>query len=146
MDNDPAILAALRERIEASPFHAAFGVRVEAANEGAVRLSWEARPEDLNLQGLVHGGLLATLADMAMGLAVRTALEPGRRHVTIELSVRYLLPTAPGRVTAEGRVARVGTQIAFADADVRDAKGRSVVRAGGTYSVTSERARTARYQ
>ncbi|MGZ8567485.1 MAG: PaaI family thioesterase [Actinomycetota bacterium] len=146
MDNDPAILAALRERVEASPFHAAFGVQVEAATEGAVRLSWEAGPEDLNLQGLVHGGLLATLADMAMGLAVRTALEPGRRHVTIELSVRYLLPTAPGRVTAEGRVARVGTQIAFADADVHDAKGRSVVRAGGTYSVTSERPRTTRDQ
>ncbi len=121
-------------------------MKVEAATGGTVRLAWEAGPDDLNLQGLVHGGLLATLADMAMGLAVRSALEPGRRHVTIELSVRYLLPTAPGPVSAEGRVARVGTQIAFADADVWDAKGRAVVHAGGTYSVTSERPRSRRDQ
>ena len=51
---------------------------------GAESDSW-AGPEHLNLQGLVHGGILATLADSAMGLAVRTVLEPGRRHVTVTL-------------------------------------------------------------
>jgi uncharacterized protein (TIGR00369 family) len=139
MEDDPRILSALRERVEGSPFHAGFGVRVAGAAEGSVTLSWEARPDPLNLQGLVHGGPLATLADMAMGLAVRSALEPGRRHVTIEMSVRYLRPARPGAVLAEGRVVRVGRQIAFAEADVRDAGGRALVRAGGTYSVTSER-------
>ena len=142
-DDDPQILSALRERVEDSPFHAGFGVHVDGAAEGAVQLSWQAGPEHLNLQGLVHGGLLATLADMAMGLAVRSALEGGRRHVTIELSVRYLRPAHPGAVVAEGRVVRVGRQIAFADAEVRDAAGRSLVRAGGTYSVTSGSPETA---
>lgn len=138
MPDGSEMVMELRERVARSPFHAAFGVRVDHASEGSVDLSWEARADDLNLQGRVHGGLLATLADIAMGLAVRTAVEPGRRHVTIELSVHYLRPARPGALTAEGRVVRVGRQIAFADAEVRDASGRPLVRASGTYSVTSE--------
>ncbi|HTG47352.1 MAG TPA: PaaI family thioesterase [Actinomycetota bacterium] len=136
---DEAILEELRGRVAASPFHAGFGLTVVDADQGSVRLGWLAREEHRNLQGLVHGGLLATLADVAMGLAVRTAIEPGRRHVTIELGVHYVRPAAPGAVSAIGRVVRVGTQIAFAEADVLDAHDRLVVRGTGTYSVTAPR-------
>jgi uncharacterized protein (TIGR00369 family) len=136
---DGAIMEDLRRRIDASPFHSGFGIRVEDARSGEVRLGWEARSEHRNLQGLVHGGVLATLVDIAMGLAVRTAAGPARRHVTIELTVHYLRPTAPGRVEAVGTTLRVGSQIAFAEGSVIDASGRVLVRASGTYSVTTER-------
>lgn len=95
-----------------------------------------AGPEHRNLQGLIHGGLLATLADVAMGLAVRTAVEPGRRHVTIELSVRFLRPGRLGPIIAKGRTRRVGRQVAFAEADVVDPTGRVLAAAQGTYSVS----------
>jgi uncharacterized protein (TIGR00369 family) len=137
--DDGAITEDLRRRIDASPFHAGFGITVEDARSGEVRLGWEARGEHRNLQGLVHGGVLATLVDIAMGLAVRTAVGPGRRHVTIELTVHYLRPTAPGRIEAVGTTLRVGSQIAFAEGSVVDASGRVLVRASGTYSVTTER-------
>jgi len=139
MSDDP-ILDDLRGRIADSPFHSGFGLSVVDAEKGSVRLGWIARREHLNLQGLIHGGLLATLADVAMGLAVRTAIEPGRRHVTIELGVHYLRPATPGNVQAVGRVVRVGTQIAYAEADVRDGGDRLVARGSGTYSVTAPRA------
>lgn len=137
--DDGAITEDLRRRIDASPFHAGFGITVEDARSGEVRLGWEARGEHRNLQGLVHGGVLATLVDIAMGLAVRTAVGPGRRHVTIELTVHYLRPTAPGRIEAVGTTLRVGSQISFAEGSVVDPSGRVLVRASGTYSVTTER-------
>ncbi|MDA8343866.1 MAG: PaaI family thioesterase [Thermaerobacter sp.] len=43
-------------------------------------------------QGLVHGGLLATLMDEAVGWAVAAI---GKTGLTARLSVRYLLPVAP---------------------------------------------------
>jgi uncharacterized protein (TIGR00369 family) len=138
MDSD-AILVDLRHRIAASPFHAGFGATVETARSGEVRLVWEAGPEHRNLQGLVHGGVLATLIDIAMGLAVRSVVGQSRRHVTIELTVHYLRPTMPGRVEAIGTTLRVGSQIAFAEGAVIDSAGRMLVRASGTYSVTAER-------
>ena len=135
MDEWPGILEDLRDRVASSPFHLGFGMEVADATRGEVRLRWEARPDHLNLQGLIHGGVLATLADTAMGLAVRSAMRPGRRHVTVELGVHYLRPAKPGPLEAVGRAVRVGTQIAFAEADVHDAEGRLLARAKGTYSV-----------
>ena len=104
MDGDPAIVEDLRRRIAASPFHAGLGISVQHAAAGDVRLGWEARPDHRNLQGLVHGGTLATLVDIAMGLAVRTVVGPTRRHVTIDLHVQYLRPARPGRLEAIGSV------------------------------------------
>jgi acyl-CoA thioesterase len=137
MADDP-ILEDLRARIAASAFHSGFGLSVEDASAGTVRLGWRAGPEHLNLQGLVHGGVLATLADIAMGLAVRTAIEPGRRHVTIELAVHYLRPAAQGDIEVIGRAIRVGSQIGYAEADVMQGQ-RLLARGSGTYSVTAER-------
>jgi uncharacterized protein (TIGR00369 family) len=139
MEADDAIEEDLRRRIAASPFHSGFGVEVERARRGEVRLAWQARDEHRNLQGLVHGGVLATLVDMAMGLAVRTVVGETRRHVTIEMTVHYLRPTAPGRLRALGTTERVGSQIAFADGTVFDAHDRILVRATCAYSVTGDR-------
>jgi len=142
MDADDEIVDDLRSRIAASPFHSAFGVEVESARRGEVHLAWEARDEHRNLQGLVHGGVLATLVDMAMGLAIRSVVGPARRHVTIEMTVHYLRPATPGRVVAIGSALRVGSQIGFAEGTVVDASERPLVRASGTYSVTAEREAT----
>jgi uncharacterized protein (TIGR00369 family) len=138
MDDDPTIVEDLRRRIAASPFHAGFGISIEHAAAGDIRLGWQARPDHRNLQGLVHGGILATLVDIAMGLAVRTVVGPTRRHVTIDLHVRYLRPAQPGRLEVLGSVVRVGTHVGFAEGSVMDAAGRLLIRASGTYSVTEE--------
>ena len=130
------VATALRERLATSPFHSWLGVRVEDAGEGWVRVALDAQDEHINLQGLVHGGLLATLADTAMGLALRTALEPGRRHVTIAMHVQFLRPGRPGRVEASGRAVRVGRSVGHAEASLVDERGRELARAQGTYSVT----------
>jgi uncharacterized protein (TIGR00369 family) len=106
-----------------------------------VEIAFEANPQHLNLQGLVHGGILATLADTAMGLAVRTRLEPGRRHVTVQLGIEFLSPGRPGRITARGRSVKIGTQLGFAEADVMNADGRLLARAHSTLSVTTEKQR-----
>jgi uncharacterized protein (TIGR00369 family) len=139
MGTDDAIADDLRRRIAASPFHSGFGVQVEDARPGEVRLAWDARDEHRNLQGLVHGGVLATLVDMAMGLAVRSVVGEMRRHVTIEMTVHYLRPATPGRLVAIGTTQRVGSQIAFADGSIVDAIDRVVVRASAAYSVTADR-------
>jgi uncharacterized protein (TIGR00369 family) len=110
------------------------------AEDGSVTVALDLSEHHLNLQGLAHGGVIATLADAAMGLSLRTALEPGRRHVSIEIGVHYLRPVTRGRVRAIGRAVRVGREIAYAQADVLDANDRLLARADGTYSVTRARA------
>jgi len=64
--------------------------------DGAVVV--DARDEHLNPHGCVHGGLLATMLDVAMGNAVAEA--GGERPVTVALSVTYLEPGQRGRLSA----------------------------------------------
>jgi uncharacterized protein (TIGR00369 family) len=129
----------LRALLAESPFYGWHGIRVADAVAGSVTLELDVEEHHRNVQGFAHGGVLATVADAAMGLSVRTALEPGRRHVTIELGVHYLRPVTSGTVTASGEAIRVGRDIAYAEAVVRDAARRELARASGTYSVTRSR-------
>jgi uncharacterized protein (TIGR00369 family) len=122
-----------------SAFYRWSGIRVADAEAGVVTLELDLADHHRNVQGFAHGGVLATIADAAMGLSVRSALEPGRRHVTIEMGMHYLRPVTTGTITASGRAIRVGTEIAYAEAVVADAAGRDVARASGTYSVTKPR-------
>jgi len=131
---DPDDLAAL---VEASPFYRWSGMRVGAVEPGSVTVTLELGEQHANLQGFAHGGILATIADAAMGLSVRSALEPGRRHVTIELGVHYLRAVRTGTVTATGRAVRIGREVAYAEATITDERGTDLARASGTYSVTS---------
>ena len=139
MDERADLVQNLQERLQGSEFHRWAGIELTDAAPGQVEVSFEAGPHHLNLQGLVHGGVIAALADTAMGLAVRTKLGPGRRHVTVNLTVEFLAPGRAGRIVARGRTVKIGRQLGFAEADVVDARGRSLARARSTLSVTSEK-------
>jgi uncharacterized protein (TIGR00369 family) len=125
----------LRAQLEGSRFHGWAGMWVLDAAPGTVEIALDAEPHHLNLQGVLHGGMIATLADTAAGLAVRTELTPGRTHVTISLAVQYLRPGAPGRIVGRGRVLRVGRTLAHAAADVVDADGRLLATASATIAL-----------
>jgi uncharacterized protein (TIGR00369 family) len=132
-------LEELRALVADAPFYRWSGMAIADAEDGSVTLALELADHHLNIQGLAHGGVIATLADAAMGLSLRSALEPGRRHVSVEISVHYLRAVTRGRVRATGRAVRIGREIAYAQADVLDSNDRLLARADGTYSVTRER-------
>lgn len=81
--------------------------------------------------GAIHGGLVCTLLDSALGCAVHSTLPAGTGYTSIELSVRYLRPLhADGsEITATGRVVKPGRRVSFAEGEVRDAAGRLVATA-----------------
>ena len=131
-DNSPE---AVREMVAASPFHVWFGMRVADISEGLCDIELDVTPEHRNLIGTTHGGVVSTMADTAIGLAVRTTLSGDSRHVTTQLNVTYLEKVDSGRLLAAGRVVRSGSRLAYGEADVRDEEGRLVARAAATFAV-----------
>jgi len=131
-DNSPE---AVREMVAASPFHVWFGMRVANISEGLCDIELDVTPEHRNLIGTTHGGVVSTMADTAIGLAVRTTLSGDSRHVTTQLNVTYLEKVDSGRLLAAGRVVRSGSRLAYGEADVRDEEGRLVARAAATFAV-----------
>jgi uncharacterized protein (TIGR00369 family) len=120
---------------ERNPFYAWTGMRVVRVDPGEVDVAMDVGPDHLNLRGLLHGGMIATLADTASGLAIRSALGPESSHATVQLDVQFLRPGGPGSIEAHGRAVRVGRSIAFAEADVVDAGGTLLARATATHAV-----------
>src|SRR3712207_8469426 len=88
----------------AGGFAERLGVAVERAEDGSARIRFEAREEHLNPAGTLHGGVLATLVDTAMGTAVRSATEDSDVPATSQLTVTYLRPGKPGELSVTARV------------------------------------------
>lgn len=93
-----------------------------------------------NSRGLVHGGLIASIADNAMGLSCGAALESeGRAQasglVTVTLSTDYLGAARLGQwLATDTHFVKTGRSLCFADCLVR-ADGKPIARANATFSV-----------
>jgi uncharacterized protein (TIGR00369 family) len=136
MADDAGAIEELRARIAASPFHIWAGMEVLEASPGRVTVEMRVEERHLNLQGFVHGGMLAILADTACGLSIRSAMEPGRLHVTADLDIHFLAPARPGKVLGRGTAVKVGRSLAFAEASIEDDEGRLLARAQTRFSVS----------
>ena len=92
------------------------GLKVEPQDDGTSRVVVDAGDEHLNPSGAVHGGVLATMIDVAMGTAV--ASSGGRSPVTVSLTVTYLEPGRPGRLEATARLRKQGRRLTVVEAEV----------------------------
>ena len=61
------------------------GARRAHMGEGSCRFELQAGPRHLNPHGVVHGGVVYSLVDYAMGGALTSRLAPGERCATLEI-------------------------------------------------------------
>ncbi len=127
----------LRERLRASNTAKQFGFVLAKAEAGHVVLEMPVDERHKQIHGVVHGGVIAALADTAGGLATYMACPRGTRVATIEMKINYLEAVSSGTVRAEARVVRLGTHIAVVDCDVRDETRRLVGKALMTFFVSA---------
>ena len=110
------------------PFLQAFGIELEALDEGYARLGVPRAAVPLRgIRGSLNGGVIASLADAAMQLCLTTVLEPAERAgETRELSVSYLSAARGERTIVEARLLRRGRRVAVGDVEIRDAADRAI--------------------
>src|SRR6266516_2045111 len=99
---------------------------ITEVSEGRVVFTAEPSEYHYNPLGTVHGGVMATLLDSALGCAVQSMLPAGTSYTTLELKVNYLRPITAktGTVYAEGKIIHVGGRIATAEGRLTDARGK----------------------
>lgn len=106
---------------------------LEKAN-GTMRLRFSARPEHLNSWNGIHGGVLMTLLDVALGSASRSLDAACVGATTIELKANFLA-AATDVVLGEGRAQRAGRSLIFAEGELRRADGTLVAKGSGTFKL-----------
>jgi uncharacterized protein (TIGR00369 family) len=101
--------------------------------EGAVQIGLYLREPHCNSRGRPHGGVIAALADNAMGLSCAKVLGSVRGLVTVSLAVDYVGAAEIGQwLQIEPRVLRTGRLLSFADALVT-ADGATIARASASF-------------
>jgi uncharacterized protein (TIGR00369 family) len=93
--------------------------------EGEVEFQFEPREFHYNPIGTVHGGIIATLLDSALGCCVHTTVPAGGGYTTLEIKVNYVkaVLAATGRMHCTARVIHRGRRVATAEAWLRAADG-----------------------
>jgi uncharacterized protein (TIGR00369 family) len=120
---------------ESTPFSRLLGIRRLVRENGTSRYEMTIGPDHLNRRGVAHGGVVASLLDTALGASVVSSLTPEEWTGTLELSVQFREPVRPGRVTAQGRMARRGRNVAFAEGEILDASGKILASGHGVWTI-----------
>ncbi|MBZ5642007.1 MAG: PaaI family thioesterase [Acidobacteriia bacterium] len=128
-------LARANERLLGSAPAVHFGLQLLKGERGRAVFRMPVLDRHKQIHRVVHGGVMAMLADTAGGFAAFLAEPEGTRVVTIEMKINFLEPVAEGTVTADARVIRRGRSVSVVDCSVTDAKRRLVGKALMTFAV-----------
>jgi len=98
---------------------------LESVERGHVVFGMVPHEELYNLIGSVHGGIITTLMDNALGCSVQSVLPAGQVATTMDLHTRFHRPVtaAVGKVFADARVVHAGRRTATSEAHLVDAQG-----------------------
>jgi uncharacterized protein (TIGR00369 family) len=117
------------------PFARLLGMELRHVEEGRAEFTMAPAEEQLNPLGTVHGGIVTTILDSAMGCAVHTTLPAGMTYTTLELKVNFVRAVllGAGPLVAEGVVVHRGGTVATSEARLlREDDGKLVAHATST--------------
>ena len=127
------------EKRPISPFVELIGGRLDEWREGYVRMSLTLEPHHTNPNGVMHGGVVTTLMDEALGQVVASVRGPeadAAPHATVEMNASFLAGARPGdRIVVEARVLRLSRRVAFGEAEATRGDGEMIAKGRMTFVI-----------
>jgi uncharacterized protein (TIGR00369 family) len=104
-------------------------------DEVRLRLPWD--PSNVTIGDMVHGGAIATLADLTVMAAAWCGADapPDLRGVTVSMALDYLAPARSTDVIGVGRVLRRGRSLVNCEAEIVDPRGTLIAKAIAVYKL-----------
>jgi uncharacterized protein (TIGR00369 family) len=124
----------VRRRMKGNQSSELLGFDVESVHEGRAIFRLDVRPRHKQIHGVVHGGILAALADTTAAIAAYTVVPLGVELATLELKINYLEPVPGGRIKADARVLRAGRNFIVTECEIFGESGKLVAKALLTFS------------
>ncbi|MBM3114780.1 PaaI family thioesterase [Jeongeupia naejangsanensis] len=118
-----------------NPFITLLGIELIEWSADFAEFAMTVRPDHLSRQAMVHGGVLATLLDVASGYAGLHVPPdtPPRHAVTLSLAINYVAAARQGRLTVKARRTGGGRTIYYTQAEVLDEAGTLIATAQGAF-------------
>ena len=126
-------VARLREAFARVAYARLLGIEIVRLSRGEAVLSLPVRADLTRMEGLLHGGALASLLDTASAFAVLTLLGGSTQTVSVDLTIQFLRPVTYGAVEARAMVLRAGRRVVTVSIEATNAAGKAVATALTTY-------------
>lgn len=111
----------IRTSFDRQQFLALIGAELEHAEQGKVVISCKRREDLTQQQGLLHGGVVTTIADVTCGYTALTVIPEGQEVLTVEFKINLLRPVLAEKIVATGNMVKAGKTLIITEAEVRDA-------------------------
>lgn len=118
----------IEARFEQHPIRRFLDFRILDLEAGRCVMTTDFKPEFDNTTGVIHGGILAMLADTAVACALATQTNGDMNFATANLNIHFLRP-AHSAITATATIIKKGNKVAVGTVDIHDAEGRQVATA-----------------
>ncbi|MFL5627747.1 MAG: PaaI family thioesterase [Ktedonobacteraceae bacterium] len=131
-------MAQLVEATHQSGFFQLLGMHIDITEPGTGKVHITVDERLMHPQMIVHGGVIFTLADTAMSMALLSLHPAGTRISTIEAKINYLLPVRTGELATEAIIVQHGRSIAVLEAtvyNVQEDERKAVARILGTFHI-----------
>lgn len=112
------------------------GVEILPKENGCVDLALEVKPHHSNPYGILHGGVLTTMADTAMGAA---CLMSNKKVVTVSMTLEFMHAVPMNtRIITDAKVLHEGRQIFICECNLIDAEKTLYAKASATFFAISK--------
>ncbi|WP_088006685.1 PaaI family thioesterase [Indiicoccus explosivorum] len=115
------------------PFDEFLGFEYERTGDGKVAVTLQVKPLHINSAGVVHGGVISTLADVALSNTMEPDGDGVQKSVTVDLNVTFLKGARSDRLTAFAEVIKAGKALTHADCRIEDESGTLIAKAKGVF-------------
>jgi uncharacterized protein (TIGR00369 family) len=134
----------------AIPYNKMLGLQLDSIEANFVVMSFDMKPELIGnfLQGILHGGVISSVLDMAGGVAtmasaimthadksVEDLIERIGKTSTVDLHIQYLSPGLGKRFSAKAYLTKMGKKISFARMELSNDENVLIATGSATYLV-----------
>ncbi len=123
-------------RRDPSTFYALLNMRLEELGEGTSRFVLPVQNRFFNAGGVVHGGVLASVADASIAAALATVIDARRESMaTVEMKINYISSVRGGDILCEARIIQRGRSVAVGEASLYGDGGKLLAKAMATFII-----------
>ena len=102
------------------------------AEKGEVTFTYDPPPSFASPRGAVQGGLIAGFLDEVMGAALLAHSDNTALPLNLDMNMTFVRMVPLERITAKGRVVKLGRKVAFLEGELFDSEGNLLARATST--------------
>lgn len=122
--NNEHIYNRVAESFRKQSFLTLIGAKLEHVEKGNVVVSCTKRDDLLQQQGLLHGGVVTTLADISCGYAALSAMPDDYEVLTVEMKINLMRAVTSDKIIADAHVIKAGRTLSVVESTVTDPDGK----------------------